>query len=168
MNERFWRLMARIAARPAVCAWLIKRAKRRPYCPIWKNGKMYMERYWLFNPFPARGQKAGWCPFSIQLHHILLPDQDRHLHDHPWNFRTLILSGEYIDERQEPSTDWTAYTLRAPGTTASLRFGEYHRVYYVMAGGCWTVFITGPYRGTWGFLVDGVKVKYREYLGLDK
>lgn len=27
--------------------------------------------------------------------------------------------------------------------------------------------ITGKYRGTWGFLVDGVKVQWRKYLGLE-
>jgi hypothetical protein len=35
-----------------------------------------------------------------------------------------------------------------------------------MDGGATTLFITGKYRGTWGFLVDGVKVPWREYLGI--
>jgi hypothetical protein len=35
-----------------------------------------------------------------------------------------------------------------------------------MEGGAWTIFITGKYRGTWGFLVDGAKVQWRKYLGM--
>lgn len=34
----------------------------------------------------------------------------------------------------------------------------------VCDGGAWTLFISWRWRGVWGFLVDGRKVPWREYL----
>lgn len=157
------RALASLLARPAVADWLIRRAMRTPYTPIISEGLLYMERYWLFNPYPIDSSgKGNRFPISIRLHHILLPDQDRALHDHPWNARTFILRGDYLEQREDGRTHW-----RMAGDTASLRFGEYHRITHVSPGGVWTLFVTGKYRGTWGFLVDGVKVQWRKYLGLE-
>lgn len=173
-----WNLIARVLARPAVMEYLVLRAKRTPYTHIrGPNGSVYMERYWLFNPYPpeSSGKRAWWkFPISIRLHRIMRPDGDRHLHDHPWNARTCILRGHYDEVRLERpyvaigdfATVETIYRRKA-GATAQLRFGEYHRILRVSDGGVWTLFITGRYRGTWGFNVDGVKVQWRRYLGLE-
>lgn len=56
---------------------------------------------------------------------------------------------------------------RKAGTTAALKFGEYHRITEVSIGGVWTLFVTGKYRGAWGFDVDGIKVQWKHYLGLE-
>jgi hypothetical protein len=53
--------------------------------------------------------------------------------------------------------------LRLPGDTATIKLGEYHSIDYVSDGGVYTMFITWDYRGTWGFLVNGKKVPWREY-----
>lgn len=173
-----WKLIARLLAKPSVANWLIKRAQRTPYSPIVKDGVLYMDRWWLFNPYPNTGgsgaDRPRWqFPISIRIHHIVQPDQDRHLHDHPWNARTVILGGWYIEERIErPGVvvgDFQQYRLehaRCTGDTAKLAYGEYHRITNLSEGGVYTMFITGPYRGTWGFLVDGVKVQWRKYLGI--
>lgn len=181
--------LARFLARPAVADWLIRRAMKRPYSPIVKDGELYMERYWLFNPYPDTGQSGAdrpwWhLPISIRIHCIRLPDQDAHRHDHPWNARTFILRGWYAEQRPveigaaiakafpkvagnlKGTIDTTFY--RFSGDTARLKFGEYHRITEVPIGGVWTLFVTGPHRGVWGFLVDGVKVPWRRYLGLDE
>lgn len=144
---------------------LIRIARRRPYTPIMSadGEQMYMDRLWLFNPYTkdAKGNVAParwhWLP-SIRLHHILVPDQDRDLHDHPWNARTLVLRGWYIEEREDGT-----YVRRA-GDTAAIRYEQFHRITQVSPGGVWTMFITWRYRGTWGFKVGGAKVPYREYL----
>jgi hypothetical protein len=157
--------LARFLARPAVVDWLIRRAMRTPYTSIVKDGELYMERFWLFNPYPPDSSgKGSWLP-SVRLHRIVLPDQDRHLHDHPWDARTFILRGWYIEDRV--GDDGPCF-MRSAGTTAALRFGEYHRITRLSPGGVWTLFITWRYRGTWGFLVNGRKVNWREYLGIPK
>lgn len=140
---------------------LIARAKRTPYTPIMSpDGKTeYMGRYWLFNPYRKNEHgrlsppRFAWLP-SIRLHHIRRADDTRHLHDHPWNARTIILRGWYREEREGGKV-----FTRTPGSTFRLRFGQFHRIEAVSPGGVWTLFITGKYRGVWGF-----KVPYREYL----
>lgn len=173
--------LARFLARPAVVDWLICRAMRTPYVHITgPDGTVYMERYWLLNPYDPNtsgGEKRGWRALlpSVRLHRIMREDQDRHMHDHPWNARTFILRGWYwevrphgIEHALHPWGSDGVHIKRSAGDTARLNFGEYHRITSVPAGGVWTLFITGKKRGTWGFLVDGVKVQWRAYLGLDK
>lgn len=194
LSELAWHLLARALARPRVQAWLLQRSW--PYTDILSadGTDVYMRRRWLINPYrkdaagnmlPAR---LGWLP-SVRLHHILREDQDRDLHDHPWNARTIILQGFYIEERPVPPSElahndravqrfiadahdvWSAgpgdaryLAHRGQGYTGRLLFGQYHRIRQVSPGGVWTIFITWRKRGTWGFMVDGKKVPWREYL----
>ncbi|WP_323026554.1 hypothetical protein [Castellaniella sp.] len=154
-----------LLARPAVASWIIARAQRTPY----RHLGDYMGRWWLFNPYetadgqrPARGWLRRLLP-SVRIHHIQRPDEDRHLHDHPWNARTVVLRGWYVEVREDGR-----HHLRYAGTTARLRFGEFHRITHVAPDGVWTLFITWRYRGAWGFLVDGHKVPWKAYLGADE
>lgn len=162
-------LIARFLARPAVTDWLIRRAMRTPYFHLVDaDGSTYMERYWLFNPYPPKSDAGkrrwgDWLP-SVRLHKIMRADLDPHMHDHPWNARTFILRGYYWEQRR-----WQLFPrLRASGDTAELLFGDYHRITRVSPGGVWTLFITWRHRGTWGFLVNGRKVPWREYLKVEK
>lgn len=184
-----WKLIAHIISRPAVATWLINRAQRTPYQHITSadGASVYMGRWWLFNAYPGaygdhpQPRHIPWLP-SVRIHHILRADQDRELHDHPWNARTIILRGWYREERlfsgMSDAEAMRAFSLgndrpgigeliRNTGYTGRLMFGQYHRISTVPAEGVWTLFITGRKRGTWGFLVDGKKVPWRTYLGLD-
>lgn len=185
-----WSLIAKLITRPAVANWLIERAKRTPYQHITSaDGQhVYMGRWWLFNPYPGaygdhpQPRHIPWLP-SVRIHHICRADQDRDLHDHPWNARTIVLRGWYREERPwtaliTPETEhvseqvvtgreWRYVFDRGPGYTGRLLFGQYHRISEVSEGGVWTLFITGRKRGTWGFMVNGKKVPWRTYLGLD-
>lgn len=160
-----WKAIAYVCSRPKVAEWLIERSKKTPYLHIYgKDGHMYMGRWWLFNPYPSPEElrsKGDRFPISIRIHHIQKEDDDRALHDHPWNARTIIIKGGYREVREDGKVYY-----REPGDTAGLKFGEYHRITHVHPEGAWTIFITGKYRGTWGFLVDGTKVQWRKYLGL--
>lgn len=170
LADLLWRLLAWLVTREPVKQWLVLRAFRTPYTHIHAQGNpndVYMARWWLFNPYSGSLEGGSyvptlkWCPISIRVHHILRPDEDRDLHDHPWNARTVILAGWYDEEREGGVN-----ARRCVGDTASLAFGEYHRINDVSDGGVVTLFITGRKRGTWGFKVDGQKVPYRTYLGL--
>ncbi|MND20250.1 hypothetical protein D3C87_1254410 [compost metagenome] len=157
-----WKLIAKFCAKPAVANWLIRRAMKTPYVHIHgKDDELYMGRWWLFNPYPhPEEQRKNWFPISVRIHWIRRKDDDRDLHDHPWNARTIILKGWYNEVRED-----NRRYFRYSSCTAKLKFGEYHRITSVAPEGAWTLFITGKYRGTWGFLVDGVKVQWRKYLG---
>lgn len=162
--EILWKLAAKALSQPWIANRLIARAKQTPYSDILSpdGSGVYMGRWWLFNPYDneTRETKHGWCPISVRIHHILQPDGDRDLHDHPWNARTIILKGGYLEERED------SVRLRVAGDTSRLRFGEYHRISSVLSGGAVTLFITGKYRGTWGFRVNGKKIPWRKYLGI--
>ncbi|CAI8832788.1 Signal peptidase I [Pseudomonas sp. IT-P2] len=186
MLNIFWRILAKVIARPAIVDWLIARAKLTPYQHIMSadGTEMYMGRWWLLNPYSRITHKPRfwWCPWSFRIHHILRPDEDRDLHDHPWHARTIILRGWYREQRletpdlptgmpmvREPSDEpaETTSIIRRPGDTARLLHGEYHRIDEVSEGGVFTLFITSKWRGDWGFLVNGVKVPWRTYTGTD-
>lgn len=172
-----WNLIARFLARPRVTAWLIQRATHTPYTHITgADGSLYMQRFWLFNPYgkddhgdvtPARWR---WLP-SIRLHRIMRPDADRHLHSHPWDARTIILRGSYEEVRAAdgplPLGAVGTVHWRHQGTTATLKPTDFHRITYVHPPllGCWTMFITWRKVASWYFLVDGKEVPWRDYLG---
>lgn len=194
MSELLWRVAAKILSQPLVVDLLIKQATKTPYHHLASadGQELYMARYWLLNPYDRETQqvKHRWLPWSVRLHFIHRADQDPHLHDHPWNARTIILQGGYEEQRLLTGEDakgvyghvrvpeWIKrtsgekppqiceYKTRLPGDTAPLKHGEFHKIESVEPGGAITLFITGRYRGPWGFLVDGVKVGWRRYLGL--
>jgi hypothetical protein len=189
----FWPTIAAIVSFPHVADWLIRRSQRTPYSPITARddpNEIYMQRWWLFNPYPAPGEyrRKGWRDWlpSIRVHHILRADDDGHMHDHPWDARTIVLRGWYAEERPLRSigaddlqfnlVNITNYpgereargvTDSLVGSTRAVRFNSYHRICQVSPGGVYTLWFTWRYQGTWGFWVDGRKVPYREYLGLD-
>lgn len=163
----FWKLIARLASTPCVADWLIRRAMKTPYLHIYHKGNLYMGRWWLFNPQTAdEPLRYKWFPLSIRLHHICQPDVGRDLHDHPFNARTIILKGGYTEMRLDPDGIVRHYT-RGAGDTAKIKIGEYHTIEEMNweTRDAWTVFITGPRKNNWGFLVNGKKVLSRMYRG---
>lgn len=160
--ELGWRALAWVVSRGPVAKWLLNRAMCTPYAPVMSaDGQtVYMERWWLFNAYASGTYEAKyrWCPISVRVHFIKAPDSDRHLHDHPWDSRSIILAGGYVEQ-------WPGgrFFVRRPGDTVARKYGEFHKITNVMGSGALTLFITGRYRGPWGFWVDGEKVPWREY-----
>lgn len=188
MKNMFWSALAWLCTREAIRRRILESAFRTPYAPIMArndDAQVYMGRWWLFNPYrkdaeggqlPARWP---WLP-SVRVHHIALPDDDRHMHDHPWNARTIILQGWYDEEREVVGNDRysrvlrslfpgaTGYFRRSAGDSLPLRVGEYHRIISVAPGGAYTLFFTFGESHGWGFNVDGKHVPWREYMGVSK
>jgi hypothetical protein len=129
--------------------WLIAQAKKRPFLHL--GG--YMSRWWLVPP--------SWnLPFTVRVHHILRPDADPYLHDHPWNWRAVILSGWY-EEEDVFGQCW----IHLQGETRPAYAETFHRINRVSHGGVWTLFIMGRKRQRWGFMVGDParKVYHRDY-----
>ncbi len=123
---------------------------------IGTDGTTYMRR-WFF-----------WCPwFGIRVHNILRSDHDRHLHDHPWDFVSLILRGGYQEITEEPHDAGPCQAVFrsrrfAPGSIVRHRAEDLHRL--IVARPAWTIVITGPKRKSWGFMTEDGMVPWREYL----
>lgn len=187
MSDFLWHVLAWIVSRPWIATWLIERSKRTPYYPITSRDgtEVYMDRWWLFNAYSKDEQgNAGpprWPSLpSVRVQHIMRPDDDEHMHDHPWDARTCILRNWYEEERPgDPAyahddavaSRWGKHYdeaidtfRREPGYTGPVLFNSYHRISRVAPGGVYTLWFTWKYQDTWGFLVEGVKVPWREYL----
>lgn len=174
------KLLARFCGRPAVARWIIRRAMAHPYSHL--DG--YMRRWWFFNPYEdVPGMlRFRWLPWAFRVHHILRADEDRHLHNHPWDARTIILRGWYVERREFDGAEFvqalfgdlikdtgaiveaSEYFTRRAGDTAVIGHDTYHSITEVSPGGVWTLFITTEWRHVWGFKVNGVHVPWREYL----
>lgn len=156
--------------------WLIRRAQRTPYFHL----DSYMNRWWLIpysnpdcgigcGPVPFRKRPIAWllqrCGIAVRIHEILRSDDGRHAHDHPWSYLTVILRGRYCETRFDDKGFWKTVRIHGPGAVLWRPAGSWHRLDLVNSlRPVTTLFITGPYRHTWGFNVDGVKVPHREYL----
>ena len=112
------------------------------------DGRPYMKRYYLHHS-PA---------MSIRLHHLLTSDPGRDLHDHPWDFCSLLLTGGYRETTPDGETDY-----RSP-CVVSRRAEQFHRL-DLLDGPMWTYVVTGPVRRRWGFMTEGGWVHWREYDG---
>lgn len=166
MNTILWRLVAFIVTRSMMRRWIIKRAMRTPYAHIMSadGTEVYMWRYWVANPYNKGYVKRWpWLP-SIRVHRIMRADQDRHMHSHPWDARTIILQEWYFEETPRPNGNGRRSHCREIGYTGRLVPGTYHRISCVPLDGVWTLFFTWKQVGDWGFLVGGKHVPHAEYL----
>lgn len=131
------------------------------------DGSLYMGRYALFET----------RYLSARVHFIAREDRDLHLHDHPWWFLSLVLSGWYLEARPidinpcfdpQSGLERTEETLRRAGSLAFRRATDRHQIVEVAPSGAWTLFITGPLVQWWGFFTPRGKVYWRDYLGANK
>ena len=167
MNNRLWAFAAAlIAASPRLIALLERWALLHPYNDIYNHGRLYMKRWWLLPRWCLRyDDKAGalmparWMPFSVRLHHIVLPDPDRHLHDHPFAFRSIVLRGSYVEQDVSGAS-----RVVGPGSTYASPPERFHRIASVRKGGALSLFIIGRRQQDWGFLVGDGRVPWRVYL----
>lgn len=166
MFEWFWKIVGKWARSERGFAYLQKRANKNHYLHIVNRGKLYMWRGWIV--------KRRLNLPCVRLHHIMKPDEARSLHSHPFNFRTIILRGWYIQEvplRYWPKQKNDVRTFKMlPGMQASCYYNEggqtsnLHRITQVSKGGCWTLFIMwGGKRDDWGFMTKQGYVNYKDY-----
>ena len=123
------------------------------------DGSLYMGRY----------QVASAFGFVLRLHHIATADLDRHMHDHPWHFLSLVLTGGYVELRPKAitpcfdgDTERADARHRLAGSLAFRRASDRHRIAYVRAD-TWTLFLTWPRIQWWGFYTPKGKVYWKDY-----
>jgi hypothetical protein len=146
--------------------WLVNKliafAKRTPYLHLFHaDGSAYMERYWLLD--------TRWL--SIKVHWIATPDYDRHMHDHPWWFASLVLRGWYVEQRPLSRVPYywnegheaSYVVIRRPWDFGYRGIGERHRISQVSDGGVWTLFINGPRARKWGFHTEEGWIYWKDY-----
>lgn len=104
--------------------------------PDFVVGDNYLRRWWVVprNPF---------C--SVYLHEILRSDDDRALHDHPWENTSIVLAGGYIEHTLDGGFE------RRAGDVVNRSAETLHRLVVPDGGRAVTLFMTGPRVREWGF-----------------
>lgn len=95
----------------------------------------YLKRYTLFT--------CKW--FSIKLHHTLISD-DAPLHDHPWDYVSIILAGGYW-EITKGKEIWYG-----PGSVLKRKGSIPHRLEIPKGKTCWSLIFTSFKYRNWGLM----------------
>lgn len=89
--------------------------------------------------------------FAVYLHRMDGPDSRLTLHDHPWNFVSLVLRGGYIERRLDPIT-MNVHEHRVVRHVNRMRTHDAHAIRSLLRVPTWTLMLVGPRRRTWGYL----------------
>ncbi len=120
-----------------------------------------LTRYYLF----LKDRKT--FPFNIFLHKFHKGDPGD-VHDHPWPYATLILAGGYYE--WVPEFDSQGKMIgeirhwRSPGHFRICSSSSYHRIELQEGVTPWTLFMPGPQKREWGFLVKNKWIHNELYL----
>jgi len=118
-------------------------------------------RYYLF----LKDRKT--FPFNVFLHRFHKGDPDD-VHDHPWPYATLILKGGYWEWIPQFDKDGKKFGeiahWRGPGHFRLCSANSYHRIELDPEVTAWTLFMPGPQKREWGFLVNNKWIPNGEYL----
>lgn len=136
------------------------------------DGKVFLDR-WGIEVAPREDDDLERAGAGIFLHRMTAPDPGIDLHDHPWSFLSVVLSGTYSEERasirhaQELAEDPMfmgrgAFHRRRRFSIRAMRLDEAHRVVDV-ADPTWTLVIHAPERRLWGFYTPGGWVERHVY-----
>ena len=120
----------------------------------------YLERYYVFL------KDRTHFPFNVFLHKFLKGDPDD-VHDHPWPYATLILKGGYYE--YTPNFEYGQLVgetkhWRGPGHFRVCGSNSYHRIELKKGVTAWTLFMPGPHKREWGFLVNNKWIQHEQYL----
>lgn len=137
----------------SVLCWLL------PFRDIVKDGNLYLRRFYLSPSIFGR---------RIYLHHIMRSDEDRHPHDHPWSFFTMMLWGRYTEHFYTYCGDVTVMRSRVlkPFRTLFRRATDTHRL-FLSHGPCWTFVVRGKQTREWGFATESGWMHWKQYLRLN-
>ena len=106
----------------------------------------------------------AWCPwFGIRVHNILRSDPDVHLHDHPWDFVSILLTGGYTEVLPVGGGS-VAFRLWPRWSVVRRKAEDLHCL--LVSRPLWTLVLTGPKRKSWGFQTGQGMIPWRKYLGI--
>lgn len=147
-----------------ICEWfgrrwtILDREERYPY----------LIRYYLFSTrFLDR-----ICPrlsYRVVLHHTIQSDDPREgLHDHPWSWKSKLVSGGYW-EHTPSGRIWRDSTQPWRSGAATdlhrLELDPDHAESLGLSRDTWSLFVMGPREREWGFMDhNGVWVHWHEYI----
>ena len=119
---------------------------------ISKSGKLHFRRWEIIS--------TRW--FSIYIHGIYAADEDLHLHNHPWNYCSIILKGSFVEEQKTKEGKIVFNQLRfLDCVTRNKKY--YHKIRSLITPEVYTLFIVTKDTDEWGYDVDGKHIDYQTY-----
>jgi hypothetical protein len=124
-------------------------ARRLPWKQI--GGECFKQR----GPLMVRYMLLRTRWFNLYLHNFLRSDADRHCHDHPWSFCSLILTEWYVEHTPNGERRFK------PG---SVLYHPAEWLHWVeVAKPMWTLVLVFPKRREWGFLTERGWIRWQKY-----
>lgn len=106
-----------------------------------KEGVLHFRRYRLLS--------TPW--FTLYLHHICKSDEDLHMHDHPWDFESMILSGSYAEfSKYPPNFDKVTYNKYYAGDVIKHKAADVHKI-MLLTPEVWTLVCVTGKKQPWGY-----------------
>jgi len=140
--------------------WLERHDRKRVIMDRQCNEPL-LTRYYLFL------KERKHFPFNVFLHKFHKGDPGD-VHDHPWPYFTLILAGGYYEwvpkfnSKKEMIGEIRHW--RGPGHFRFCSANSYHRIELKEGVTPWTLFMPGPQKREWGFLVKNTWIHNDNYL----
>jgi len=116
--------------------------------PDFVIGDDYLRRWWVI-------PRNEGC--NVYLHEIMRSDDDRALHDHPWDNTSHILFGGYIEHTPD------GQFMRQAGDVIQRPATALHRLEALPGINCVSLFITGPKIRDWGFQCSQGWVRWQDF-----
>lgn len=100
---------------------------------------------------------------SIYIHEIFKADEDVHMHDHPWNYKSYVLSGIFLEESFDTSQKYSKFRVLEKHHSVERTASVFHTIKNIFTDKVVTLFVTGKKYKDWGYLVDGKWIQHEEY-----
>ena len=119
-----------------------------------KSGKLHFKRWQILN--------TPW--FCVYIHGIYHKDEDKYLHNHPWNIWTMILWGSYIEELLAKNEKDRVHKTRTFLNMGYRNSEQFHCIKSVMSKRVITLAIVGKRKEKkWGYHTENGFVDHITY-----
>lgn len=110
-----------------------------------KAGKLHFRRWRII--------ETPW--FGVYIHGIYQADQDKDMHDHPWDYASYVIKGgPFLEESMNSLGEKKELENMFPGDFIRRRAEHFHRI-VKLESPVYTLFFTGRRRRNWGYAADG-------------
>ncbi len=100
--------------------------------------------------------------FAFYVHWIYLPDSDRDMHDHPWNFWSFVVRGGYTEVVRNHW--WSPEEIKTHGAWSLHKMSKHsaHKISLLQRNTITAIF-TGRRTREWGFWTEDGFVQWDHY-----
>jgi len=118
-----------------------------------KQGELHFKRWRIWS--------TRW--FNIYLHYINKADEDKHLHDHPWSFWSIILKGGYVELVGETGKHTPSKRVRRGLFHMAYRTKNVPHMIGIVESPTYSLVITGPGGREWGYTTEDGWKDHKNY-----